>query len=191
MNDKFSLFNSPKNTKKTWPSRAFLFLSVAVSVCVLVWAVLADFSPTDCTQGGYVPCADGAQCAANCAAGLSFVPQTTIVFTLAPAHVDYIKNPKGRSHAHVFFHPFFPDNFASVIKGFPQPLASEHFEPMAGVIHLAVWRARAEENHYSKEEMEATIPKDVLAKIGISSDYMLTEMPPISELAAGLEELVS
>ncbi|MFA9274965.1 MAG: HDOD domain-containing protein [Candidatus Aquirickettsiella gammari] len=85
----------------------------------------------------------------------------------------------------------FPDNFASVIKGFPQPLASAHFEPMAGVIHLAVWRARAEENHYSKEEMEATIPKDVLAKIGISSDYMLTEMPPISELAAGLEELVS
>lgn len=85
----------------------------------------------------------------------------------------------------------FPDNFASVIKGFPQPLASEHFEPMAGVIHLAVWRARAEENHYSNEEMEATIPKDVLAKIGISSEYMLKEMPPISELAAGLEELVS
>lgn len=85
----------------------------------------------------------------------------------------------------------FPDNFASVIKGFPRPLASEHFEPMAGVIHLAVWRARAEENNYSMEEMEATIPVDVLAKVGISSQYMLNEMPPISELAAGLEELVS
>ncbi|MBC3876101.1 HDOD domain-containing protein [Undibacterium flavidum] len=85
----------------------------------------------------------------------------------------------------------FPDNFASVIKGFPQPLMSANFEPMAGVVHLAVWRARAEENKYSKEEMEATIPTDVLAKVGISTDYMLTEMPPISELAAGLEELVS
>lgn len=85
----------------------------------------------------------------------------------------------------------FPDNFASVIKGFPQPLASATFEPMAGVIHLAVWRARAEENKYSKEEMEATIPTEVLAKVGISVDYMLNEMPPILELAAGLEDLVS
>lgn len=85
----------------------------------------------------------------------------------------------------------FPDNFASVIKGFPQPLASAAFEPMAGVVHIAVWMARAEENKYSKEEMEATIPKDVLVKLGITSEYLLEEMPPISELAAGLEDLVN
>jgi|JI61114DRNA_FD_contig_51_1663481_length_1064_multi_1_in_0_out_0_1 HD-like signal output (HDOD) protein len=84
----------------------------------------------------------------------------------------------------------FPDNFSSVIKGFPQPLAVEKFEPLAGVIHIAVWMARAEENKYTKEEMEATIPTDVLVKLGISTDYVLSEMPPISELAAGLEELV-
>jgi HD-like signal output (HDOD) protein len=85
----------------------------------------------------------------------------------------------------------FPDNFASVIKGFPYPLAAATFEPLAGVVHVAVWMARAEENKYSKEEMEATIPKDVLAKLGISSEYILEEMPPVSELAAGLEELVN
>lgn len=85
----------------------------------------------------------------------------------------------------------FPDNFAAVIKAFPQPLASAAFEPMAAVVHLAVWRSRAEENHYSKEELEATIPSDVLAKLGVTSDYVLNEMPPISELAAGLEDLVS
>ncbi len=85
----------------------------------------------------------------------------------------------------------FPDNFASVIKGFPYPLAATTFEPLAGVVHVAVWMARAEENKYSKEEMEATIPKDVLVKLGISSEYLLEEMPPISELAAGLEELVN
>lgn len=85
----------------------------------------------------------------------------------------------------------FPDNFSSVIKGFPYPLAAEKFEPLAGVIHIAVWMARAEENKYTKEEMEATIPKDVLVELGMSVDYVLSEMPPISELAAGLEELVS
>lgn len=85
----------------------------------------------------------------------------------------------------------FPDNFSAVIKGFPQPLAAQTFEPMAGVVHVAVWRSRVEENKYSKEEMEATIPHEVLAKLGISADYILNDMPPISELAAGLEELVS
>ncbi len=85
----------------------------------------------------------------------------------------------------------FPDNFSSVIKGFPHPLAAEKFEPMAGVIHVAVWMARAEENKYTKEEMEATVPKDILTKLGMSVDYVLSEMPPISELSAGLEELVS
>jgi HD-like signal output (HDOD) protein len=85
----------------------------------------------------------------------------------------------------------FPDNFSLVIKGFPMPLAASSFEPMAGVVHLAVWRARAEENKYSKEEMEATMPVEVMSKLGISVDYMLNEMPPIAELAAGLEELVS
>ncbi|MBR7801074.1 HDOD domain-containing protein [Undibacterium fentianense] len=85
----------------------------------------------------------------------------------------------------------FPDNFASVIKGFPEPLSAAVFEPMAGVIHVAVWRARAEENRYSKEELDATLPSDVLLKLNISREYLLEEMPSISELSAGLEELVS
>lgn len=85
----------------------------------------------------------------------------------------------------------FPDNFSAVIKGFPQPLAAQTFEPMAGIVHVAVWRSRVEENKYSKDELEATIPLEVLAKLGISADYILNDMPPISELAAGLEELVS
>jgi HD-like signal output (HDOD) protein len=85
----------------------------------------------------------------------------------------------------------FPDNFSVVIKGFPAPMEAETFDAMSGVIHLAVWRARAEENKYSKEEMEATLPVEVLAKLGMTGAMMLEEMPPISELAAGLEDLVN
>ena len=40
----------------------------------------------------------------------------------------------------------FPDNFSVVIKGFPEPLEATVFDPMSAVIHLAAWRARAEEN---------------------------------------------
>lgn len=85
----------------------------------------------------------------------------------------------------------FPDNFASVIKAFPDPLSHDTFEPMAAVVHLAVWCARAEENKYSREEREATIPVDVLKKLGLSASVLMDDMPPIAELAAGLEDLVN
>ncbi|MBI1834371.1 MAG: HDOD domain-containing protein [Burkholderiales bacterium] len=85
----------------------------------------------------------------------------------------------------------FPDNFGTVIKGFPQPLEAEKFDVMSGVVHLAVWRARAEENQYSKEELEATIPGDVVTKLGLSNKLILEEMPPLEELAEGLEDLIS
>ncbi len=84
----------------------------------------------------------------------------------------------------------FPDNFGVAIKGFPDPLNAAKFDLMSGVIHVAVWRARAEENAYSDEEKEATIPIDVLKKMGLKKEAVLVDMPPISELAAGLEDLV-
>ncbi|MBY0574144.1 MAG: HDOD domain-containing protein [Undibacterium sp.] len=85
----------------------------------------------------------------------------------------------------------FPENFGVVIKGFPEPLAAEEFDKMSGIIHLAVWRARAEESKYSKEELEATFPADVAAKVGLTREQIIEEMPPVAELAAGLEELVN
>ena len=85
----------------------------------------------------------------------------------------------------------FPDNFSVVIKGFPEPLEATVFDPMAAVIHLAAWRARAEENQYSKEEMEATFPSDLARKLNLSKEMVMDDMPAISELSAGLEDLVS
>lgn len=85
----------------------------------------------------------------------------------------------------------FPDNFATVIKSFPDPLHSEPFDAMAAVIHLAAWRARVEENSYSKEELEATFPGDVAIKLGIKPELLLSDMPPIAELAAGLDDLIN
>lgn len=87
----------------------------------------------------------------------------------------------------------FPDNFSLVLDAFPEPLKAEEsgqFIPMAAVIHLAVWRSRAEENQYSKEELQATFPYDVAQKLGIRGDLILQEMPAISELAEGLDELI-
>jgi HD-like signal output (HDOD) protein len=85
----------------------------------------------------------------------------------------------------------FPENFSVVIKGFPEPLAATNFEPMSGLIHIAVWRARAEEGKYSKEELDATFPAEVAEKLKVSKEMMLSDMPPVTELAEGLEDLVS
>ncbi|MDO8702716.1 MAG: HDOD domain-containing protein [Undibacterium sp.] len=85
----------------------------------------------------------------------------------------------------------FPDNFSTVIKAFPQPLESVNFDPMAAVVHIAAWRARAEESNYAKEQLVATFPSDVALKIGVTQELIMNDMPPIAELSAGLEDLVS
>lgn len=85
----------------------------------------------------------------------------------------------------------FPDNFATVIKAFPDPIHAPSFDAMAAVVHLASWRARAEENKYSAEELRATFPEEVAAKLGVNADLILSDMPPVAELAAGLEDLLS
>ena len=84
----------------------------------------------------------------------------------------------------------FPQTFVDAISKFPAPLAGEPFDPVAGVIHLAVWRARAEHNQLSPEELAATVPADVCKKLGIKPEDFLKDMPPMAELAEGLEAML-
>ena len=84
----------------------------------------------------------------------------------------------------------FPVEFANAIKHFPDPLANEAFDIASGVIHLSVWRARAEHNKLTADEMAATVPTEVCKKLGIAPEVFLGEMPPLSELAEGLEAML-
>lgn len=84
----------------------------------------------------------------------------------------------------------FPDEFAAVIKAFPQPLEGA-YDPFAAIVHLAAWRARAEENKYSADEMESTFPSEVAAKLGATLTTFTEEMPPLAELGEGMQELIS
>ena len=84
----------------------------------------------------------------------------------------------------------FPVNFGEAIAHFPDPLAHTPFDPVSAVIHLSAWRARAEHNQLSAEEMAATLPADVCAKLGIKPDDFLKDMPPMAELAEGLDALL-
>jgi len=84
----------------------------------------------------------------------------------------------------------FPEPFALAIKAFPHPTAETPLNRMAAVLHLAAWRARVEENKLSHEEKVACYPTEVAAALGLAPDLLLDDMPELSELSEGLEELV-
>ncbi|MFZ6767477.1 HDOD domain-containing protein [Undibacterium sp. Di26W] len=84
----------------------------------------------------------------------------------------------------------FPDSFATAIKACAEPLQQAEFDQIGAVVHVASWCARGEENHYSKEEQEATFPVDVAQKLGLKPEVITVDMPPLSELSAGLEDLL-
>jgi HD-like signal output (HDOD) protein len=84
----------------------------------------------------------------------------------------------------------FPEPFSLAIKAFPHPTTETPLNRMAAIVHLAAWRARVEENKLSQEEKIACYPTDVAAALGLAPDLLLDEMPDLSELSAGLEELV-
>ena len=85
----------------------------------------------------------------------------------------------------------FPEAFSDAIRAFPRPLEQQPFNRMAGILHLAAWYARANENHLPLKEVRASCPAGVAEKLGLTPCFMLDRMPPLSELSDGLEELVT
>lgn len=84
----------------------------------------------------------------------------------------------------------FPDIFGDTIRAFPDPAGSSPVSRMAGVVHLATWRSRAHELKLSAEETAASLPLAVAESLGLSADELLEDMPSLSDLSAGLEELI-
>jgi HD-like signal output (HDOD) protein len=84
----------------------------------------------------------------------------------------------------------FPDAYSDAIRAFPRPLEHQPFNSMAAIIHLAAWVARKNESRFSPDEMRASFPAEIAAKLGFDLDMLLNKMPPITELSFGLEELV-
>ncbi|MEB0139047.1 MULTISPECIES: HDOD domain-containing protein [unclassified Undibacterium] len=85
----------------------------------------------------------------------------------------------------------FPEAFSVAIEACAEPLQHASLDIPAAIVHLAAWRARAEESAYTPEECAATFPTEVAQKIGIKPELMLEQMPPLSELSAGLEDLLN
>jgi len=85
----------------------------------------------------------------------------------------------------------FPAEFSVVIRAFPEPLIHDEFDPMAAVVHLAAWRARAVEHSMEHDALVATFPEEVASKLGISAVSLVDDMPELSVLSDGLDSLIS
>ncbi len=57
------------------------------------------------------------------------------------------------------------------------PFDNEAYEPLAGVVHLAVWRARARQAGFSENMMTVTFPSLVAEVLGLDIDMVLHQDP--------------
>lgn len=84
----------------------------------------------------------------------------------------------------------FPDIFPETIRDYPAPPALPAVGRMASVIHLAVWRSRADELGLNPEETAASLPEAVAEALGLPAAELIEQMPSLPDLSAGLEELI-
>lgn len=71
----------------------------------------------------------------------------------------------------------FPQPIVDALEQQYTPFDNEVYEPLAGVIHLAAWRARAKEAGLSDKALAVTFPGSVGEVLGLDIDMVLQQDP--------------
>jgi HD-like signal output (HDOD) protein len=71
----------------------------------------------------------------------------------------------------------FPTNIVSALNNQINPFEGEAYDPLGGVLHLASWRARAEEIQLDSNGLVATFPDMVGLSLGLDLDSVLGKDP--------------
>jgi HD-like signal output (HDOD) protein len=71
----------------------------------------------------------------------------------------------------------FPTNIVSALNNQISPFEGEAYDPLGGVLHLASWRARAEEIQLDSNGLVATFPDLVGLSLGLDLDSVLGKDP--------------
>jgi HD-like signal output (HDOD) protein len=73
----------------------------------------------------------------------------------------------------------FPARMVNAIEHQCAPFENGTYEPIAGVLHVASWRARAEDGHMRSELLINTYPDPVGVALGIDPDILVSEDIPV------------
>lgn len=84
----------------------------------------------------------------------------------------------------------FPASVVAAIRAAPEPLEQEDFSRLGACVYLGAHFAASHERSESAEQAASTLDARVLERAGIDLTRAF-DMPPVSALAAGLEELVA
>lgn len=84
----------------------------------------------------------------------------------------------------------FPAEVVDALRHWHDVPEQDDPEMLSAVIHVAAWVARADETGLGPDDRRATVPSEALAVLGLHDVDVLVRMPALTELAAGLEELV-
>ena len=71
----------------------------------------------------------------------------------------------------------FPEPIVDALEHQDAPFLNDAYEPLAGVIHLAAWRARAKDAGLNQREMAVTFPGSVGEVLGLDIDMVLQQDP--------------
>jgi len=71
----------------------------------------------------------------------------------------------------------FPQAIVDALEYQYAPFENEVYEPLAGVIHLASWRARAKEANLTDKELATSFPDVVGLALGLDIDMVLQQSP--------------
>ena len=71
----------------------------------------------------------------------------------------------------------FPQPIVDALEHQYEPFENDAYEPLAGVIHLASWRARAKELDLSDKDLADTFPGSVGEVLGLDIDIVLQQDP--------------
>lgn len=84
----------------------------------------------------------------------------------------------------------FPAAFSDAIAAFPAPLERGAVDRLAAIVHIAAWRARPQQADLSSDELAERFPTAVAEVLGLDAETVIDDMPPLEELAAGLDEMM-
>lgn len=71
----------------------------------------------------------------------------------------------------------FPASIVDALQQQCAPFENGVYEPLAGILHLAVWRARAKESEYGPQDLIDSFPDVVALALGIDIDMALEQDP--------------